>query len=58
MCVFLFALFSDEPEAFLPKSSQTVILHAAHFRRVVKVVLPLDSAISKFVYFKKDKKTV
>ena len=33
---FLFALFSDEPEVFLPKYSQTAILHAAHFRRVVK----------------------
>ena len=31
----LFALFSDEPEVFLPKYSQTAILHAAHFRRVV-----------------------
>ena len=33
---FLFALFSDEPEVFLPKYSQTAILHAAHFRRVLK----------------------
>ena len=34
--VFLnFALFSDEPEVFLPNSSKTAILHAAHFRRVV-----------------------
>ena len=33
---FLFALFSDEPEVFLPKYSQTEILHAAHFRRVLK----------------------
>ena len=32
---FLFALFCDEPEVFLPKYSQTAILHAAHFRRVV-----------------------
>ena len=32
---FLFALFSDEPEVFLPKYSQTAIRHAAHFRRVV-----------------------
>ena len=31
------ALFSDEPEVFLPKYSQTAILHAAHFRRVVNV---------------------
>ena len=27
---------SDEPEVFLPKYSQTAILHDAHFRRVVK----------------------
>ena len=33
-CVF--ALFRDKPEVFLPKYSQTAILHAAHFRRVVK----------------------
>ena len=32
----LSALFGDEPEVFLPKYSQTAILHAAHFRRVVK----------------------
>ena len=37
----LFALFSKEPEVFLPKYSQTAILHAAHFRRVVKDPLPL-----------------
>ena len=30
---FPFALSSDEPEVFLPKFSQTAILHAAHFRR-------------------------
>ena len=37
---FLFALFSDKPEVFLPKYSQTAIpvLHAAHFQRVVKLV--------------------
>ena len=29
-CFFLFALVSDEPEVFLPKYSQTAILHAAH----------------------------
>ena len=33
--LFLFALFSDEPEVFIPKYSQTAILHAAHFRRIV-----------------------
>ena len=31
----LFALVSYEPEVFHPKYSQTSILHAAHFRRVV-----------------------
>ena len=30
----LFALFSDEPEVFLPEHSQTAIPHAVHFRRV------------------------
>ena len=33
---FSFALFSDEPEVFLPEYSLTAILHAAHFGRVVK----------------------
>ena len=32
--LFLFVLFSDEPEVFLPKYSQTAIPHAAHLRRV------------------------
>ena len=36
---FLFALFSVEPKVFLPIHSQTAILHAAHFWRVVKYVL-------------------
>ena len=31
----LFVLFGDKPEVFLPKYSQTAILHAAHFQRVV-----------------------
>ena len=31
----LFALFNDEPEVFLHKYSQTAIIHAAHFKRVV-----------------------
>ena len=35
--LFLFALFSDKPEVFLFKYSQTAILHAAHFRRVEKI---------------------
>ena len=33
---FLFALFSDGPEVFLPKYSEKAICHAAHFWRVVK----------------------
>ena len=40
----LFALVSAEPEIFHPKYSQTAILHAAHFRRVVNewdVCIPL-----------------
>ena len=43
---FLFAIFNDEPEVFLPKYSQTAILHAAHFRRVVKSGY-LDSQVSQ-----------
>ena len=37
---------SDEPEVFLSKYSQTAILHAAHFRRVVNrvVLFPLCDA--------------
>ena len=35
----LFALFSDKPEVFLPKYSQTAILHAVLFQRVVKTVI-------------------
>ena len=31
VCFFLFEPFSDEPEVFPPKYSQTAILHAAHF---------------------------
>ena len=43
----LFALFSDEPEVFLPKYSQTAILHAAHFRRVVKhLTLQVNTSLS------------
>ena len=34
---FLSALFSQKPEEFLRKYSQTAILHAAHFPRVVNV---------------------
>ena len=35
VCSFYLHLFSEEPEVFLSKYSQTGILHAAHFRRVV-----------------------
>ena len=35
---FIFALFSDDPEATLPKYSQTAIFHAAHFWWVVNNV--------------------
>ena len=38
---FLFVLFGDEPEVFLPKYYQTAILQAAHFRRVVNLNLHL-----------------
>ena len=38
MCFLQFALVSDEPKVFLPKYSKTVILHAAHFRRVVELI--------------------
>ena len=37
--IFLFSLFSDEPEIFLPKYSQTEILDASHFRWVVNETL-------------------
>ena len=40
--IFLFSLVSDEPEVFLPKYSQTTILHAAHFRWVVIVYFGID----------------
>ena len=36
-CVFIFSLSSGEPEVFTSKYSQTAILHAAPFRRVVKI---------------------
>ena len=40
---FLVVLFSDKPEVFLPKYSQTVILHAANFRRVVNTCTFISS---------------
>ena len=36
-------IVSDEPEVFLPKYSQTAILHAAHFQRVVNICFCLVS---------------
>ena len=36
--LFLFGLFSDVPEVFLPEYSQTAIFHAAHFRRGVNIM--------------------
>ena len=39
--LILFALSSDKPEVFLPKYSQTAILHAAHFRWVVNIQLSI-----------------
>ena len=45
VCSFL--MFSDKPEVFLSKYSQTAIIHAAHFRRVVKS--NLDGSVS-FTY--------
>ena len=50
--IFLFAPVSDEPEVFLPKYSQTAILHAAHFQWVVKrvesnQVEPISKAITE-----------
>ena len=38
VCLF-YLHYSNEPEVFLPKYSQTAIPHAAHFRRVVKMTL-------------------
>ena len=40
---FLFALFSNEPEVFPTIYSQTAILPAAHFRRVVSIHVPVLS---------------
>ena len=34
----LFAPHSEEPEVFLSKYSQTAILHAAHFWRLVNMI--------------------
>ena len=39
--LFLFALFSDGPEVFLPKYSQTAILHAAHFQRLANTTITI-----------------
>ena len=40
----IFALFSDNPEVFLPKYSQTAMLHAAHFQWVVNLWTLSDCA--------------
>ena len=48
MCFFLFVLVSEEPEVFLPKYSQTALLHDAHFRRVVIGAIPV--AAKSFVF--------
>ena len=45
----LFALFNDEPEVFLPKYSQTSLLHATHFRRVVNLYIYVLSTGVKVV---------
>ena len=45
---FLFELFSDKPEVFLPKYSQTAILHVAHFWRVVNQQLSCSNATTIF----------
>ena len=45
---FVFALFIDEPEVFLPEHSQTAKRHAAHFWRVVNVqTLLSDSSMDQ-----------
>ena len=41
---FLFALFSDKPEVFLPEYSVAVILYADHIRRVIMNLVPMDVA--------------
>ena len=54
VCVFLFALFTDEPEVFIPKYSQTAILHGIHFRRVVVVNLLPDGHADQKWWMQKD----
>ena len=46
---FLFALFIDEPEVFLPKYSQMAILHAAHFRKVVNTLHNSHPPLQKII---------
>ena len=49
----LFALFSHEPEVFLPKYSQTAVLHAAHLLRVVNLTdAPFRTVRVKLNWFK------
>ena len=49
VCFFLFVIFGDEPEVFLPRYSQTAILHAAHFQRVVKYYMLLLGFVNNTV---------
>ena len=49
VCFFLFAIFGDKPEVFLPRYSQTAILHAAHFQRVVKYYMLLLGFVNNMV---------
>ena len=51
--VFALGLVSDELELFLPKYSQTAILHAAHFLRVVNVYIFSNGLILTGVSFLK-----
>ena len=43
---FLFALFSEEPQVFLPEYSQPTILHAANFWRVVNPLTYMFGALA------------
>ena len=40
--IFLFSLVSDEPEVFLPKYSQTTILHASSNYKMGRTILLTD----------------
>ena len=45
--LFLFAQFNDKPKVLLSKYSQTALLHAAHFQRVVIKVRQLACCVNK-----------